>query len=154
MKLFFKKELCANKFFVDNSPVPFECQPSNTGVIALDSEADAKLVAALDDAISKRKGGIGKIDEATYEAIKKNKIGRVSAAFLPSQRLQVLKVPSPFGKPKDTAVVAAAENPVHQRSPANSPGEALGSTDQRGSFIPRRGKVLNDSDKTKVPGNP
>jgi len=139
--IYFSKELCANKFFVKNVPVPFDCKPTNTGVIALDDEKDKELVAALNDAVAKRRGGITLIDAATFEAIKKNKTGKLSAAFSPKNRLRVLKVPSPCGKPKEagaeavadkvpvsTGASAASENP----SPANHPTPA---------FVPARGRV-------------
>ena len=149
MPIYFSKELCSNKLFFKNTPVPFECQPTNTGCIALDDEKDKELVAFLNDMIAKRKGGVSLIDEAAYEAIKKNKTGRVSAAYSPKDRLQVLKVPSPLGKPKDAEVVAA-KNPVR----AATGTESIDSipADASAPFVPRRGRVLNEADKTKPPG--
>jgi hypothetical protein len=152
MNVFYSKELCTNKFFVNNVAVPFECQPSNTGCIALDSEKDAALIAALDDAIAKRKGGIGKIDASTYEAIKKNKTGKVSVAFSPKERLQTIKVPSPFAQPK-SAAPAAVESGVRGGASGET-GNSPAPTGTSAPFVPARGRVLNDADKTNPPGTP
>lgn len=144
MKTFYSKELCANKLMFNGAAIPFECQPSNTGVIQLDDGADAALVAYLKDCITKRKGGVRAIDAATYEAIKKNKIGRVSAAFSPKARLQVLKGPQLFGKPREVgAAVAAVKSGVRNGATADNsdPPPPIE------PFVPNRGRVLNDENK-------
>lgn len=92
MLRFFRKELCQNPFTINGAPVPFECFPSNRGVIALDEVKDAQLIAGLDDAAAKRKGGIVAIDEAAYDELKKNKGGsKQSAAFKPVEKIRVMK---------------------------------------------------------------
>ena len=143
MQKLYAKELCNNKFFFKNVPVAFECQPTNTGCIALDTGKDAELIAFLDDAISKRKGGISVIDAAAYDAIKKNKTGKVSVAYLPQKRLQVLKVPSPFKSPGKAAEVAAAESRI-SRASGQRDIDSLPDPETGKPFIPARGRVMND----------
>jgi len=141
----FKKELCSNQIFFKNVPVAFECQPTNTGVIALDADKDGELIAFLDDCISKRKGGVGAIDAETYDAIKKNKTGKVSVAFLPQSRLQVLQVPGPSNRQKSAEAAAG-------RVSGGAGGERGNTAGDGAPFVPARGRVLNQADKTNPPG--
>lgn len=73
MKHFFFKELLNNAYFVNGAPVPFEPLGNNRGVIALDdTQPEHKgLIAALNTASDKHRGGISKISEEQYLLKKK-----------------------------------------------------------------------------------
>jgi hypothetical protein len=113
MPHYYLKELARNPFVVNGAPVPFEVFPSNRGIIAL--EDSSPLVAALDDAAAKRKGGIVAIDEAAYEELKKNRGGsKISAAFSKKEPLRVFKTNAPSSPKPKASVVAEPVAPPPQ----------------------------------------
>lgn len=136
---FYLKELCRNPFTVNGSPVQFECFPSNRGIIALDDASP--LVAALDEAAARRRGGIVKIDEAAYEELKKNRGGlKISAAFSKKEQLRVFKINAPSSpSPKASAAV---------ETPAIQPPVARAT---RRDFRPAMARVAPTAAQTNPP---
>lgn len=116
--IYFKKELISRRFIVAGAPVPFEALSGNSGVIALDSENDSALVAALTEAANNQRGGIVSISHQEYDDLKKSrpltKLRRVSDRREETLRT-IQSVPS---KPKSPANPAAINPPVGQ--PAES----------------------------------
>jgi hypothetical protein len=122
MTKYFSKELANNTFYLPDgkTPVNFEVFPSNVGVIALDDEKDKPIVEALDEAVSKRKGGIIPLNEQEYQELKKNKGGsRVSVVFQQQPRLQTIRSPSVF-PPKSPASPAANGDAPPPEAPKTS----------------------------------
>lgn len=136
MPHYYLKEICRNPFTVAGAPVPFECFPSNRGILAL--EDSNPLIAALDDAAAKRKGGIVAIDAAAYEELKKNRGGlKISAAFSKTEPLRVFKTSVPSSpKPKASVVV----------EPVAPPQPVARAT--RGSFRPATARVAPTAAQT------
>jgi len=94
-KIYFRKEIFSNAFYVRGKAAPFEDIGNNQGLLVLDYSADADLIAALSQAAEAHRGGIVKISEAEY-AEKKSRASLIP----PRKRLpqhETLKVaPSPF----------------------------------------------------------
>lgn len=120
MNVYFRKELCSNKFyFRDGTPAPFEKLAEGYGVLALDSEADKEKVENLRAAVKKGIGGVAEIDESEYEETKKKFGSPVSKRpqkgpkiFNPEDLNPVPKAPAPSlpGQAEAAKFVAAPES--------------------------------------------
>lgn len=157
---FFTKELANNTFYMPDgkTPVNFEVFPSNVGVIALDTDKDAEIIAVLEDAASKRRGGIVPVSEAEYAEIKKNRGGsKPFVGFQPPPRLQAMRSPGQFRPPPQIPQPAA--NPAvangHQTPAAVPAAQPPSSTPKLDApVIPKRPKTSRKSEaegKTKAP---
>lgn len=160
---YFSKELANNTFYLPDgkTPVNFEIFPSNVGVIALDAEKDKEIIAALDDAVSKRRGGIVPIDEQGYNELKKNRGGsRQSAAFQAPQRLQAMRSPTVFRAPPQ--IPSAPANPAatngngHAQPPAPAATAPSATPNLDAPVTPKRPATRRRSqaEKAKAPEAP
>jgi hypothetical protein len=153
---FWKKEILSNSYFIDGVPVHFDALASDTGILATD---DPKLISGLEDAASKRKGGIVKITQAEYDGLKKN---RESNPFKPASRQEIRLFQSPSNlanragvikpldaslKPKRNQLIATANGmpaPTDPRTftpPLNGTnGHGEGKPDEHGAVKPATGK--------------
>jgi len=136
---YFKKELVSNSLILkpNGTPVAFEVLGGNTGVLKLNSEASAPLIADLRRIAGTR--GVVEIDEATYEGLKKNRPYSQSVRNSPNgtPQLQVLRrdlgpkkspaspaadaapAPEPPKQPKPKTDASVAPEPPVKRPPAN-----------------------------------
>lgn len=161
MTKYYSKELANNTFYLPDgtTPVYFEVFPSNVGIVALDTEKDAAIVAALDDAASKRRGGIVSIDQAEFESLKKNRGGlRASAAFLQQPRLQAMRSPTAFRPPAQIPQPAPA-NPAATNGNGAAPSAPASNTPKLDAPPPavkrpatrKRSEAENKSKATTAP---
>jgi hypothetical protein len=113
MEIYFKKEIRSNPVRDSaNNVIAFEACADDTGVLKLDSDADAKLVADLNALMVKRQGGVMGISAEIYDALKK-KEPEQRRSQLPSfmQRVRVSDPPrNLFGRNQPAAVPAVPEN--------------------------------------------
>jgi len=116
-KHFFAKELVNNPYVVDGKAAPFQVYPGNTGLLELETGKDDKLIAALDEAAAKHRGGIVKLTEPQF-AEKKNQL--LSAPLPKPRPKEMLRTAprSPFDRKSDTA--GAGAEPVKPLRPTPS----------------------------------
>lgn len=70
--VYFRKEIASTQFFVKGRAVDFELLDGNRGVGRFDPAKDAELIAGMNEAAAKHRGGIVKITAQEYEDLKKN----------------------------------------------------------------------------------
>lgn len=113
--VYFKKAMVDRPFAVDKKPVRFEVLGENTGVIELDPEKDAAIVAALEKAAHDKRGGIVKIDAARYEELKKKLMVYAPSGRVP-KRNDIRIAPTQAPKPK-------SNQPEQQNQNGNAAGK-------------------------------
>lgn len=95
----YRKELVSNAFFSKpGQRVNFETLAGNTGVIAVDSESQPEIFAALEAAANAHRLGVVRISGEDYETLKKKKALRVSALNSKPDKLRVFKAFNPLLK--------------------------------------------------------
>lgn len=72
MPKFFKKALLNQPFVASSGKVSFEPVGNNEGVRQLDETTEAALIAELDAAADRRRGGIIRISQEIFASLKKN----------------------------------------------------------------------------------
>lgn len=111
MNQYFKKELIVNTFVSSKGiPVQFESVGNNRGVIVLDDEKpeEAALIADLNLAAEKHRGGIVKLNAPQAEELKKN--SPHSRSSKPSGQKERLKIyPTVLHSSADRKNAKAAE---------------------------------------------
>lgn len=142
---YFRKELFSSVFIVAGAPVPFEQLDGNRGVIKLDEEKDASLIAALNEAADRRRGGIVKITEQEYT--EKKSLHPLKASVQPSQKLRVVP---PVVQPKRTPV------PKNQLPSGNAAGAVAVESSQGQIPLPKPVSMeeLGKSETTPAPFRP
>jgi hypothetical protein len=140
MPNYYKKELFASYFYVKGKAVPFEPLDGNSGVGKFDPATDSEIVAALDKAAAGHKGGVVKITEAEYEALKKNKPLNPSAGRRKVERLKPWRAnQNPFAQAKPRAAVAEAakgDKPAPQTPKFPRAADFKPATSRRSHFTP------------------
>lgn len=111
MKTYFYKELAGNPFYVAGTPVPFEVLDGNRGVLELDTDnpKDQPLIAALNEAADKHRGGIVRINAEKYAQKKSQWPLKPSAGNLAQMLRAMQSAQSHSQRLKEQAAAAAAK---------------------------------------------
>ena len=124
----FEKAILTSPYIVKGKAVAFDALAGNHGVLCLNSETDKELISALNEAITKGIGGIGRITEERANELKKNRPWQPPApkSWL-DEPLKIngkkLKPPTPPGKKADAAVVSPVSAPVEKEVPQGPPDQ-------------------------------
>lgn len=117
-KVFFNKKIFSNAFIVGGKRAPFEHIGDNQGVLVLDDAVpnNREMIDGLTEAAKQGRGGVLKITDQEYDALKKKLPFNPSEA-VSKKRAQLLGVVPPLQKPRPKSVVAGPAVPSRTNAP-------------------------------------
>lgn len=152
--VYFKKEILSTAYIANGAAVHFEVLDGNIGVLALLPGIDDGLIKALNEAAAKHKGGILKINEETYQNLKKNRPYNPSAKKRPDMLQLMQSAAAPMFKPHLPEPVAGSAVPVAPKIPAPISAPLLQPLPATGEKPAYRPSVSRPSQRVPQPAAP